>query len=941
MKIENGLSEINRMFPLKSCLYKFIQNNREMNQNQLYEPKLLKNNPQYSNSTEQKYYQNNTKMLVCYDLGKKELIPLKLAKYSAKILPGFCIVKLEITYSTEKYTEPIELESVFSINENAAVTKMVVELGEIKVYCAVKEKKQAEKEYQEGLKQGKTMAYSDQDSNFPSIKRVKIGQLAPNKLLKITFEYIHPLEVFLNKFWKFELFPVIDQNYVHFDKQKMIGIHDEELNRYLNQLFKINNFRFEFRQEIQVEIDFEYPITFWKSPTHKLQSTNAKNRSDIQTEGNQKKIILQLQDIPENYEPTKQFTLLFSSDEVNLPRAILSHTDNDALQYQRYCATLTFIPKFNEVSLDDAYTQYLDGLSMADNQVINRGNYLFIIDRSGSMSGSRIKKAKEALILFLRSLPQDSEFNIISFGSQYQPLYEVSKRYTQEFLEQAILHVEKMEADMGGTEILTPLKSMVYDASYGKSKNTTLNVFLLTDGETSADPIIELVKSNNRAQTRIYTLGIGQGCSQYLIKSVAEVGNGKYQIVSDKEDINEKVIDLLEDSLTPYLQAFTLESNVVNVASIIPNPESIVCLKKNQELTIQVLFPMEQQYENLEFKINCFDPQNQKKIQYSVRLNLNQSLNNEYFHKLAAYKLITYYENSIKYNQQQVNFIKLNKENLDQQDIIDLSVQNQILCSKTAFVSQLCDLEDQFKQQIQSVKQDQMMTWQSIGYDRYQNQIQRQDYQSRCSLIIDQNDIQQQYQRSCFDIDQSMTSQRVVNSFNHQLKQNDVMCCINDNLRLKETKQNNKSSAGCCGGGGSQNNYDKFSQISYIPRQQQQQPQYSQPLLEKQPQNNININQTCKTDYANLTYEQLIRFALADGSFRINKEMQQIINYKNLKNHENQKDDVWNTFLALLYLEYKFSQFKKSWQLVYQKGISYLKQNGVDYKQKKIEYLIK
>lgn len=47
---------------------------------------------------------------------------------------------------------------------------------------------------------------------------------------------------------------------------------------------------------------------------------------------------------------------------------------------------------------------------------------------------------------------------------------------------------------------------------------------------------------------------------------MAEVGNGKYQIVSDREDINEKVIDLLEDSLTPYLQAFNLESNINNIA---------------------------------------------------------------------------------------------------------------------------------------------------------------------------------------------------------------------------------------------------------------------------------------------------------------------------------------------------------------------------------------
>ena len=39
--------------------------------------------------------------------------------------------------------------------------------------------------------------------------------------------------------------------------------------------------------------------------------------------------------------------------------------------------------------------------------------------------GNRMKNAKEALFLFLKSLPADCYFNIVSFGSSYSSLFKL------------------------------------------------------------------------------------------------------------------------------------------------------------------------------------------------------------------------------------------------------------------------------------------------------------------------------------------------------------------------------------------------------------------------------------------------------------------------------------------------------------------------------------
>jgi len=69
----------------------------------------------------------------------------------------------------------------------------------------IKEKKQAKKEYDEGVKQGHMMGYAEIKEETPDIMKVQLGNLPPGKTVTIKLSYLQTLEVCQNKFWKFQL----------------------------------------------------------------------------------------------------------------------------------------------------------------------------------------------------------------------------------------------------------------------------------------------------------------------------------------------------------------------------------------------------------------------------------------------------------------------------------------------------------------------------------------------------------------------------------------------------------------------------------------------------------------------------------------------------------------------------------------------------------------
>ena len=132
--------------------------------------------------------------------------------------------------------------------------------------------------------------------------------------------------------------------------------------------------------------------------------------------------------------------------------------------------------------------------------------FIFLVDRSGSMGGSYIKSAAETLVLFLKSIPEGCYFNIISFGSRYESFFPSSMPYNQETMEKSTAFAKTMRADFGGTALLAPLQYIFKQPP--KSFGLPRQVFVLTDGSVSnTQMVINEVKKHSQS-TRCVCCGL-------------------------------------------------------------------------------------------------------------------------------------------------------------------------------------------------------------------------------------------------------------------------------------------------------------------------------------------------------------------------------------------------------------------------------------------------
>uniref|UniRef100_I3K286 VIT domain-containing protein n=1 Tax=Oreochromis niloticus TaxID=8128 RepID=I3K286_ORENI len=579
---------------------------------------------------------------------QKEPVPLKSIEVELEVRDHVATVVSTLNYEN-KEDKPLEAVFVFPLPGDAAVCHFSAKIGQTQIVAEVKEKQKAREEYDDALSSGQQAFLLEESDQSPDIFSLSVGSLPPGESASIRLEYVTELAVQADGGLRFCLPGVLNPRYQPPGAGVQVTSVPASLVPYsLSFSARVSSPRPISKVESNCSLDpLQYLNTDQTQATVKLAAGHKFDR-DVE-------LLIYYKDA---HQPTAVVEAGQASAE---PGSLMG----DAV------VMVSLYPEFPQSVMS----------SMA-----SCGEFVFLMDRSGSMGcpmtnskqqETRISSARDTLLLLLKSLPMGCYFNIYSFGSGYEHIFPKSVEYSQQTMEEALKTVEQMQANLGGTEILQPLKH-IYSQPCIPSQPRQLFVF--TDGEVgNTKEVIDLVKTNSGSH-RCFSFGIGEGASSALISGMAKEGGGHAQFITGTDRMQPKVMQSLRFALQPAVVDISVTWDLPKEVSVTVLSPPITALFQGQRSLIyaQLTGQSSEAAEGcVTVKYSLAGHPSENQLHFSLRPAEDTGLT---VHRLGARALIRSLEMQ-------------ERENRGQQDggvkekVVKLSVQSGVSSSFTAFIA--------------------------------------------------------------------------------------------------------------------------------------------------------------------------------------------------------------------------------------------------------------
>ena len=176
---------------------------------------------------------------------------------------------------------------------------------------------------------------------------------------------------------------------------------------------------------------------------------------------------------------------------------------------------------------------------------------VFLLDRSGSMEGSRLASAKLGVQGCLAMLELQDRFQIIAFDSTQTSYRTDWTAATGAEIEKAIAYVAKTTSG-SGTE-MQPALRLALASCDNSSKTRQPIVILLTDGDVGNEGELFKLLDTRSEGVRLFTFGIGAVPNAGLLRKMAELGHGQARFIDDDESVARELTDLFLTLAAPVL----------------------------------------------------------------------------------------------------------------------------------------------------------------------------------------------------------------------------------------------------------------------------------------------------------------------------------------------------------------------------------------------------
>jgi Ca-activated chloride channel homolog len=179
-------------------------------------------------------------------------------------------------------------------------------------------------------------------------------------------------------------------------------------------------------------------------------------------------------------------------------------------------------------------------------------NLAFVVDRSGSMDGEKIARAREAVLAGIRGLRSGDRFAVVAYDNEVDTVAP-STPATPEARSAAARAVEGIHA-RNSTDLCAGWRRGCDEVSTALDERSLGRCLLLTDGLANAGvtDVEELVTLASAARSRgvsTSTFGIGADFDEVLLRRMSEAGGGNFQYVETAAQIPDFIASEVGEAL--------------------------------------------------------------------------------------------------------------------------------------------------------------------------------------------------------------------------------------------------------------------------------------------------------------------------------------------------------------------------------------------------------